>query len=172
MRSAVVAVRRDIHLDDVIILQMEILFCGQTHRCIFQQHHDSVMRRADTNLILCANHSQRFLTANLAAFDGEVLIAGIEYCADRSHNHFLSGSHIRRTANDLYRLFVRRDTSGRDMQMVRVRVLNTCHHFAHYQAFQTAFDCLYFLYCSHLQTDGSEDLRYLFCIVFQGDVTL
>ena len=61
---------------------------------------------------------------------------------------------------------------GGDVHMIGIGVGHTAHHFAYYQPFQTTADGLSFLYCSYLQTNGGQDLRYRLCIILQVDVAL
>ena len=57
VRDSVRTVRRDIHLDERVVLQMEVLACRQTYRRILRQHYDTCMIRTDTYLVLGTNHT-------------------------------------------------------------------------------------------------------------------
>ena len=77
VRSTVIAVRSDIHFNHIVIIQMEIVFRGQTNRRVGGQYHDTVVRTADAYLVLGTDHTQTLLTANLSAFDGHYFFAKV-----------------------------------------------------------------------------------------------
>ena len=123
-----------------------------------------------TNLILCANHTERVLAAQFAFLDSETLVAVIQHGTNRCHNDLLTGSHIRRTADNRQHFVAHID--GRDMQVVGIRVGFTCQHLAYHQTFQSAANGLNRLHCTYLETDRSKDFRHCLCIVLQGNVAL
>ena len=63
------------------------------------------MAGAHTDFILSTNHTQAFHATQFAALNREAFaIRAIQFCAQRSHHHLLSGSHVACATNDLHRL--------------------------------------------------------------------
>ena len=170
MRDSIRTVRRDIHLDERIVLQMKILAGRHAYRCILGQNHDSRMVGAYTYLIFCTYHTPRLFTTDLAFLDGERLLAAIEHCTDSSHNNLLSGCHVRCTTDYLHWAIRCAEIDSGDMQVIGIGVLYTCQHMTDHQAFQSATDRLYLFNSTHLQTYGGKDGCYFLGIVGQRDV--
>ena len=101
-----------------------------------------------------------------------MLLAAVEHRPHRSHNHFLPCCHVGRTAHDLHGLRIGCKPHRRDMQVVGVRVRHAGQHLAYNQTRQTTLDGLYFLYRTHLQTDGGQNLCHCLGIIRQRNIAL
>ena len=104
------------------------------------------------DLVLGTDHTIAFHSPQLRLFYDKLLIAIIQPGAQRRHDYLLSGRHIRRTANDLRRLF----STGihrADMHVVGVRMRFAGQDLPHNQTFQSAFYRLHFLYATHFKSD-------------------
>ncbi len=62
VRECVRTIGSDINFYQPIALQVIILSCRLTYRCILWQYYDTFVRCADTNLVLSTNHSVRLHT--------------------------------------------------------------------------------------------------------------
>ena len=91
----------DVHLDDIVALQVVILCCGRTDGGVGRQHYDAAVVIAHANLVLGAYHAKALHAAQLATLDGETLVAIIEHSTQGSDDDLLTGSHIGRTADNL-----------------------------------------------------------------------
>ena len=114
MTCRIRTVRRDIHFDDRVVLDVVVVRSLHTHRRVGGKHDDTGMVGTYAYLILRANHAPALLAAQLTFLDRERLLAVIEHGTYGRYNHFLSCSYVRRTANDRQRLRLT-DVHFRDM---------------------------------------------------------
>lgn len=137
MRCSIDTIGRQSDSNQIIVFNMKIFLSRHSHRCIGRKLHDSIVRSTDTKFIFSAEHSERFHTADLTAFDLELLVAafGIEYGAHRRTKHFQTGSAIRCTADDLQR-FADTDIHGRNMQMIGIGMIDAGLHFGNNDPFE------------------------------------
>ena len=145
VRYGIGAVGRDVHFDDGVVLYAKIGFGRCADSRVGRQYHDAVVAGANAYFVLGAKHAERFDTAYFGTFDGETLVAGVEHCAYRCNDDFLSGSHVGRATHNLQR-FACAYIYGGNVQMVGIFVRYASQHFAHHQAFEAAFDGLYRFY--------------------------
>ena len=89
--------------DQIVVLDMQILFSRHTDLRSGRQLHDAVVRRADAQLVLGAEHTERLHAADLAALDFELLVApvGIEHGTHRGAEHLESLTAVGCAADDL-----------------------------------------------------------------------
>ena len=183
MAGSVRAVGRDVHLDEVVALHVVVLRCGDAHGCIGGQFDDAVVAGADAYLVFRAQHAEGLDAADLGFLDGERVVAAVEDRAERGHDDVQSLAAVGCAADDLQRVLRRSgfglscavgglDGHCGDMQVVGVGMLHACEHLAGDESLQTAFDCLYFLYCTYFQTNGSQVFSYFFCAFLQVQIAL
>ena len=127
----------------------------------------------DAELILGANHTVALHTAYLGFLDLERgAVRGRQVGAHGCHQHFLAGSHVRRTANHLQQ-FGFADIEFRDVQMVGVGMRHALHHFRHHDTGKSAGNLLHLFYMFHFQTRVGENGSHLrrrqvkFQVIFQ-----
>ena len=171
MRSCIDAVGRQTDADQVVVLDMQILLGRHPDRRIGGQLHDTVVRRADPQLVLGAEHSERLHAADLAALDLERLVAsfGVEHGTHRCAEHFESLAAVGGAADDPQGLRSAH-VDRRYVQMIRIGMLLAGEHFAHDDALQAAAHGLDLLERLHLQTDVREDSRHRLGRQVGGDV--
>ena len=112
VRRSIDAVRREVYFDNVFVFDIIIFASGSAGHSRFGEHDDAVVRRADADFVFCANHTERFHAADFRLLDGKFVVAVVKLCADGSHNDVLSGSHVRRSADNLRRLAVAKVDGG------------------------------------------------------------
>ena len=158
VRSSVDAVGGNIDFENVVALDIIILFGGSTGFDRLGQHDDTVVRGTDTDFVLGTNHAERLHAANFRFLDCKALVTAVQHGTQRGHHHILSGSHIGGAAHDLSRLgFAQVD--GRNMQVIRVGVINTGKHFTDNQAVEAAFYRLYLLDTAGFEADRGKSSR-------------
>ena len=101
VRSAIYAVRGEVHLYHIIVFDAIVVARRSAHLHIVGQHYYAGVACAYAYLIFGANHATRFHSAYFRFFDYKFLVAIVEFGANSSHYHLLSGSHIRSTAHYL-----------------------------------------------------------------------
>ncbi len=80
---------------------MVILCSGRSHLCRVGQYDDAVVACADANLVFSANHSVGIDAAELTFLYGKLLVAVVEHAAEVGHDNFLTGTNVRRSADNL-----------------------------------------------------------------------
>ena len=158
MRRRIHAVGRQSDLNQVVVLDMQVFPGGHAHRSVGRQLHDAVVRRADTQLVLGAEHAERLDAADLRPLDFELLLpaTGIEYRAHRGAEHLQPGTAVRRPADDLQRLSGA-DVHRRQVQVVRIGMVRAGQHLGHDDPLQAAADGLDLLEALDLQPDVGQD---------------
>lgn len=83
---------------------MVVVFGRQAGGRVGWQDDYAVVARADTYLVLGADHAIAVDTAQFGFFDGEAGVAVVELCPDSGHHDFLAGGDVGRSADNLLRL--------------------------------------------------------------------
>ena len=159
MRSGIHTVRCDVYFQHIVALYIIIFLSRSSYYRIGRQHDDTGVIRSDTDFILGTDHPVRFDTANLGTLYRKTLVAIIQFSTVHSHNHFLSGCHIRSAANNLQG-FCAAYIHGRDVQVVGIRVFFTGKNFTDHKSFQSTFNGLNFFYSTGFQTDRGKCCCY------------
>ena len=158
VRCSIDAVGGNVDFENVVALDIVILFGGRTGFHRLGQHDDAIVRSADTDFVFGTNHAERLHAADFRFLDGKALVAAIQHGAQRGHYHILPSSDIGGAAHDLSRLgFAQVD--GRNMQVVRIGVIYTGEHFADNQAVEASFYRLYLLDATGFEADGGKSSR-------------
>ena len=155
VRASVGTVCSDVNFNKVVAVDVIIVGCLLSHLSVGGEDDDAGVVVTDANLILGTYHSIALHTAQFAAFDDKLLVTVVELRAERGHNHFLSGCHIRSAADyllGLARAYIHRT----HVHVIAVGMRFTCEHLAHNESFESAFDCLHFLDAVNLQTDRCQ----------------
>ena len=160
VRTSVRVVRRDVHLNHIVALQTVVLSGRRTHHSILWQHDDAVMTRAHTNLILGTDHAVRLDATQLALLDDKLLVAVIQLAAQLSHNHLLTGSHVRCAADNLLHHAVAL-IHRRHVHVVTIRMRLARQHLTDHQTLQSALDALHLFHSLDLQAHAGERLAHL-----------
>ena len=151
----------NIHLYQVVALQVVVLLGRYAHGGVLGQHDDTVVAGANAYLVLGTDHAQTFHTAQLAALDNELLVAIVQFGAHYGNNHLLSGRHIGSTAHNLQGSILSH-IYGADMHVVAIGMLFASEHLACPQAFQSSLYALNFLHTAYLQTYAGQCFCHLF----------
>ena len=138
VRGGVAAVGSEADFNRIVLFYREIERGGLAHFIVVGQHHDAVVRGAELQLVLGANHAFRNLATDLALLDGDMFITNPELGVDGSHKHLLTSSHVRCAAYDVQGFFAAHIDGG-DVQVVGVGVVDAGKHLAHDDAFQGTF---------------------------------
>ena len=155
MAAGIGTVGCDVDFDEVVAFYVVVFCCGCAYNGIFRQYDDAVMVCADADFVFGAEHAEAFHATQFAAFDGEDFIAIIEFCAYNGGNYFLSGCYVGCAADNLQGFFLA-DIDSAYVHVVAVGVCFAGQHFCHPQAFQAAFDCLYFFYAANFEADAGQ----------------
>ena len=94
VREAVSTVGGDVHLNEPVALQMIVLSGRRAYHGILREDDDAGMVIADTDLILCTDHTVRLDATQLGLLDDKLLVAIIEHTTQVGHDHLLTRSHI------------------------------------------------------------------------------
>ena len=160
VRSAVDAIRCEVHLNHIIVLYAVVVARRGAHRHVVGQHDDAAVVGAHANLVLGANHATRLNATDFRLLDGKLLVAIVEFGAHSGNNHLLTGSHVGRAAHNLGGLAVAKVNSG-DVQVVAVGMFNAGEHLANHKALQTALDSFNFFYAVGFEAQRCERCRHL-----------
>ena len=159
VRAGIGAVGRDVHFDYVVAVYVVVVGRLGAHHGVLWQHDDAGMVGTDANLVLGTDHAIALDAAQLALFDDKLLVAVVELCAEGSHDDFLPGCHVGRSAHNLLN-FVGADVHGAHVHVVAVGVGLAGEHFSHHESFQATFDGLHFLNAIHFQACGGKCICY------------
>ena len=140
VRSGIDTVRCQADLEHDVVGHPEVFAYALAHRRIGGQHEDARMRGAHPDLVLRADHPFGHFSADLGFLNLERLarerIHGGTHDRD---DHFLSGRHVGRAADDGQGRFAA-DVHRRQAQLVGVGMPDAGLHLAHHQAAQAALD--------------------------------
>ena len=155
VRCCVDAVGGQIDLEHIVVLELVVFGGGGAGSNLVGDDDDAVVRGADADLILGANHAERLDAADLRFLDCEGLVAfAVEGCAYRSDDNCLTGSNIGRTADNLRRFAAgKTEVDGGDVEMVAVGMLLACQHFADDDTAEAAAYRFDFFNSAGLETD-------------------
>ena len=119
MRCGVDTVRCKTNANEIVILDTKEVACRHTDRSILGELHNTLVRGADTQLILGTQHTERLYTANLATLNLELLVAsvGIEHSSYRGTHNLQALAAVSSSADNLQRLLCTYIDSC-DMQVV------------------------------------------------------
>ena len=159
----------DVNLDEPVALQVIVLGSRLTNRCILWEHDDTVVRSTHTDFILSADHTQALYTAQLALLDGKTLVAVVEHAAQVGNDYLLTGSHVRRTADNLLWLALAQ-VNGCYVEVIAVRMRLACQHFTYVKTFQSTLDRLYFLQSVHFESARGQRIGSLLWCQVEIDV--
>ena len=159
MRSGIHTVRRDIDFQHIIALHIIIFFGRSTDYRIGRQYDYTCMICSNTDFIFSTNHTVRFNATDFRALDRKALITIIQFSTVYSNNHFLSGSYIRRTTNNLQG-FRAANIHGCNVQVIGIRMFFASKNFTDDKSFQSTFDGLNFFYPSGFQTNRGKCCCY------------
>ena len=159
----------DINLDEPVALQVIVLGSRLTNRCILREHDDTVVRCTHANLILSTDHTQALYTAELALLDGKTLVAVVEHAAQVGNDYLLTGSYVRRTADNLLWLALAQ-VNGCYVEVIAVRMRLACQHFTYVKTFQSTLDRLYFLQSVHFESARGQRIGSLLWCQVEIDV--
>ncbi len=169
MTECIGTVGCDINLDEPVALQVIVLSSRLTHRCILREHDDTIVRSTHANLILSTDHAQALYTAELALLDGKTLVAVVEHTAQVGNDNLLTGSHVRRTADNLLWLALAQ-VNGCYVEVIAVRMRLACQHFTYVKTFQSTLDRLYFLQSVHFESARGQRIGCLLWCQVEIDV--
>ena len=161
VRSAIDAVRREVNLNHIIVVDAVVVARRGAHRHVVGQHDDAAVVGAHANLVLGANHATRLNATDFRLLDGKLFVAIVEFGAHSGNNHLLTGSHVRSTAHNLGGFAVAKVYSG-DVQVVAVGVFNASEHLANHKTLQSALDSFNFFYAVGFEAQRCERCRHLF----------
>ena len=153
-------VRGDVHLNHVIAFQTIVFSSRSAHHCILWQHDDAVMTGAHTNLVFRTNHAVRLNATQLALLDDKLLVTVIQFAAQLSHNHLLTSSHVRCTADNLLHHAIT-FIHCRHVHVVTIWMRFASQHLTDHQSLQTTLDALHLFHCFHFQAHAGERLAHL-----------
>ena len=159
----------DINLDEPVALQVIVLGSRLTYRCILREHDDTVVRCTHANFILSTDHTQALYTAELALLDGKTLVAIVEHAAQVGNDYLLTGSYVRRTADNLLWLTLAQ-VNGCYVEVIAVRMRLACQHFTYVKTFQSTLDRLYFLQSVHFESARGQRIGSLLWCQVEIDV--
>ena len=162
VRGGIHPVGRQADLDQVVVLDAEVLPGRHADGRVGRKLHDALVRGADAQLVLGAEHAERLDAADLRPLDLELLVAavGVEHRADRGAEHLQSRTAVGRTADDLQR-FARADIDRRDVQVVRVGMVRAGHDLADHHAPKAALDGLDLLEALDLESYVGQNTGHL-----------
>ena len=159
----------DINLDEPVALQVIVLGSRLTHWSILREHDDTIVSSAHANLILSTDHTQALYTAELALLDGKTLVAVVEHAAQVGNDYLLTGSYVRRTADNLLWLTLAQ-VNGCYVEVIAVRMRLACQHFTYVKTFQSTLDRLYFLQSVHFESARGQRIGSLLWCQVEIDV--
>ena len=161
VRAAINAVRGEVHLYEPVALDAIVGGGGSAHHGVVGQDDDAGMVAAYAYLILGAYHAEGVGATQFRLLDYKFLVAVVEHSAHGSHYHLLARCHIGGAAHDLHWLLAVAQVHGGEVQVVTVGVRLASEHLAHYQAFESATNCLYFLDGAHLKSERCQRVTHL-----------
>ena len=165
--ASISTVWSDIHLNQIVALQLIVFSSRRTHDSILRQHDDTIMTFTNADFILSTNHAQRLDATQFATLDSKLLVAIIQLRTHDSHDNLLSGSHIGSTTNYLQRTGLRTRRiplpylHRTHVHMVAVGVSLASHHLPYPQSFQSTLDSLHLLDTAHLQSLAGKGSSHL-----------
>ena len=162
-------VSSDVNLDEPVALQVIVLGSRLTNRCILREHDDTVVRSTHTDFILSADHTQTLYTAEFALLDGKTLVAVVEHAAQVGNDYLLTGSHVRRTADNLLWLALAQ-VNGCYVEVIAVRMRLACQHFTYIESLQSTLDRLYFFQSVHFESARGQHISCLLWCQVEIDV--
>ena len=158
VRDGVHAVGGDGHLQQAVVLHVEVLLGGHSHGGVVGQHHDAGVVGAQLQLVGSAEHTLADGTAQLAFLDLVVLgIRGVDLGANLGAHHLLSGGHVGGAADDVQRTLAAH-VDGRQVQVVAVGVRLAGQHLRNHHMLQTALDGFHLLHAIDLQAGESQQV--------------
>ena len=160
MTACISTVGGNVHLYQVVALQIVVLLGRDAHRSFLGEHDYAIVAGAYAYLVLGTDHAQTFHAAQLAALYHELLVAIIQLGAHYGNNHFLSGCDIGSTAHNLQGGFLSHIDSA-DVHMVAIGMLFACEDLTCPQAFQSSLNALNLLYTAYFQTYAGQCFCHL-----------
>ena len=161
MRDGVHAVGGDGHLEQAVVLHVEVLLGGHSHGGVVGQHHDAGVVGAELQLVGSAEHTLADGTAQLAFLDLVIFgVRGVYLGANLGAHHLLSGGHIGGAADDIQRTLAAHIDGGQ-MQVVAVGVRLAGQHLRYHHMLQTALDGLHLLHAIDLQAGERQQVVQL-----------
>ena len=158
VRDGIHAVGGDGHLEQAVVLHVEILLGGHSHRGVVGQHHDAGVVGTELQLVGSAEHTLADGAAQLAFLNFVVFsIRGVNLGANLGTHHLLSGRHIGGAADDVQRTLAAH-IDGRQVQVVAVGVRLAGQHLRNHHMLQTTLDGLHFFHAVHLQAGESQQV--------------
>ena len=156
------AVGRQVHFDHVVVLDVVEFGGGVPDEGLGlrAEHDDAVVRGADADFILGADHAERLDAADFRFLDFEFLVAVVEGSADGGHYDGLPGGHVGRAADNLYGSFGEAEVYGGDVEMVAVGMLDAGEDLADDDAAKAAADALHEFHAARFKADRGEGFAY------------
>ena len=145
MRDGVHTVGGDGHLEEVVVLHVEVLLGGHADGCVVGQDHDAGVVGAELQLVGSAEHALADGAAQLALLDFVVFgVGGVDLGAYLCADHLLTGSDIGGAADDVEGR-AGADVDGGEVQVVAVGVGLAGEHLGDNHVLQAATDGLHLL---------------------------
>ena len=158
VRDGVHAVGRDGHLQQAVVLHVEVLLGGHSHGGVVGQHHDAGVVGTELQFFSSTEHTLADGAAQLAFLNLVVLcVRSIYLGAYLSTDHLLTGGDVGGAADDVQRTLAAHIDGGQ-VQVVAVGVRLACQHLRYHHMFQTALDGLHLLHAVHLQAGESQQV--------------
>ena len=143
--GAVDAIGCDVDRDHLIRVYTEVVCRLGPGGDVVRQHHNPVVGAAESDLVLCADHTEGVLPAHTALLDRKGLLAIVECAAYGGYHDGLSGSDVGRPADDLQRsvrAVLATEIHRGDVEVVRVGVRDTGEDLPDDETAQSATDRL------------------------------
>ena len=81
MAQCIGTVGSNVYFNEPVAVELVILCCRHTHLCIFGQNNNAVVACSYADFVFSTNHSQTLDTSQLASFNGERVVAIVQYTA-------------------------------------------------------------------------------------------
>ena len=158
MRCCIYTVWSKTNTNQIVILNIQIIVGRHTDRCILWKLHNTVVRLTNAELILCAEHTERLNTTDLATLDLELLVATIwiEHRAYCCTQHLQALTAVWCTADNLQRS-LGTNIYGCNVEVIRVGMILTGSHIAYNNTLQATTNSLNLLELLYLKTNIGKD---------------
>ena len=94
VRACIGAVGRYVHFNEPVALKAVVLGCWRANNSVGGEHDDSVVAGADAYLVLSTYHAVALYATQLRTLDDKLLVAIVEFGAERCHDDLLACSYV------------------------------------------------------------------------------
>ena len=170
MRCCIYAVWSKTNCNEVVVLNIVILTSRSTNYSTLRKLDNTVVANANTQFILCTEHTERLNSTNLATLNLETLgsINRVEHCTNSCAHNLKTLTAVCSTANDIKRS-LRANINCSYVEVVRIWMILTSEHLTHNNTLKATTNGLNLLKTLYFKTNIGQHLSNLLsCQVYVG----